>query len=133
MKQKINGEFYLLGSLINKAAVRGKSTVYFKNAYNHTRILSLLANQGYIATFQEHKGFIVVRLNPNSYGLPSFCINKAKRLSRTNLTATVGDIKKLHSRSGGLSTLLLSTDKGIMNSLNASEKGVGGKILFKLY
>jgi ribosomal protein S8 len=132
VKQSFKKDFYLLSSTINKAAARCKTMVFFKNCNAHNKVLSLLLKEGYILAYQIYKGFIVVRLRSSHRGIESVAIGASSRIGRDNLTVKLKDIKKLQQRSGSVSTLLLSTDKGILSSTDAIEKGVGGKILFKI-
>jgi ribosomal protein S8 len=132
MKQACGKDLYLLASVINKAASRNKTIVFFKSTSNHSRIMTLLAQQGFIASYQALNGFIVVRLNYTSKKTPVATIEKASRLGRSNRTIALSELKKMQQQSGGVSTLLLNTDKGILSSSTAIEKGLGGRVLFKL-
>ena len=130
MRQQINKEFYFLVSAINKAANKGRANMFFKNFTNHTSILSFLVRQGFIISYQLHKKFIFIKLRS---GLkPAMHVEKAKRVDRKDFTIELKDLKKVHQREGTVSLYALNTDRGLVTSLDAIEKGIGGQLLFKI-
>jgi len=129
-KQIFNKEFYSLVSSISSAMTRGRQTLFFKKVANHDRILSVLVREGFIISYQTHKMFIFIRLNaPKS---SATFVERAKRIARRNFSISLSELRSLHIRNGGIPNLVLSTDLGILSSVDAVEKGVGGRILFKI-
>ena len=51
-------------------------------------------------------------------------VEKAKRVNRKDFTIELKDLKKVHRRGGTVSLYALNTDKGLVTSLDAIEKGI---------
>lgn len=99
-------------------------------------ILQLLLNEGFITSFQTHKNFVVVRLKVT----PSIMLNNksftslepAQRVGRKNYTVSLKELLSMQRREGAAAYYILNTDKGLLTSFSAIEKGVGGKLLLKI-
>lgn len=128
MKQHFDKNFYLLVQNINKAYVRGYTTLFFKTQSNLKMLLLLLLKEGYIMSYQVYKSFIFIRLNTASDKRSVF--EKSKRVGRA-ATSSLRSLKHTQYVSGTSVFSVLSTDKGLLTSLTAVEKGVGGRMIFK--
>lgn len=135
-RQYYNAEFYHLISAIKKTVDRGREVLLFKATGNHSRILQLLLDEGFITSFQVHDSLVIIRIR-HSYklqmGQKRFClIELAKRIGRRNYTISLADLQRLQRREGGAAYYVLNTDRGLLTSFNAIEKCVGGDLLLKI-
>jgi ribosomal protein S8 len=135
-RQHYNKEFYHLISAIKKTMDRNREVLLFKATGNHSHILQLLLDEGFITSFQCYKGFIAIRLRQGGkVGLDQkrfSLIELAKRIGRRNHTISLTDLRLLQRREGGAAYYVLNTDKGLLTSFNAIEKCVGGELLLKI-
>lgn len=135
-KQHYNHEFYHLISSIKKTIDRNREVLLFKATGDHSKILQLLLNGGFITSFQPYKGFIAIRVrhvskiaaNQKRFNF----IELASRIGRKNYTISLKDLQLLQRREGGTAYYVLNTDKGLLTSFNAIEKCVGGDLLLKI-
>lgn len=132
MKQHMDKNLYLLMSSINKAYERNRTIIFFKTFSDHSKILSLLVQHGFIISYQNFKSFIIIRLSSNIGRASAAYITKATRYGRNNLTFNLADLRKVYQKTGDTAALLLNTDKGMLLTYKAVENGVGGKGLFKI-
>lgn len=135
-KQHYGKEFFHLMSAIKKALDKGHEVLFFKKQGNHTTILRLLLDEGFITSFQDHAGFVVVRLKVtslSSMNSKSFVtLESAHRIGRKNFTISLKELLSLQRREGGTAYYILNTDKGLLTSFAAIENSIGGKLLLKI-
>jgi ribosomal protein S8 len=136
-KQQYNKEFFHLILAIKKASDKNSEFVFFKKQSSHSLILKLLLAEGFIISFQEHPNFLVIRLRStiqNNFNTKSFSVLKTThRLSRKNLTVSLQELVSLQRREGASTYYILTTDQGLLTSFSAIEKGIGGKLLLKIF
>lgn len=115
---------------------RNREVLLFRSRGNHSRILQLLLNEGFITSFQSYDGFLVVRLRrveKAGIGQRRFnLIELAKRIGRRNHTISLNDLRLLQRREGGTAYYILNTDRGLLTSFGAIEKCVGGDLLLRI-
>lgn len=135
-KQHYNKEFFSLLATIKKASTKNLEFVFFKKQNNHNVILKLLLAEGFIFSFQDYSNFVIIRLKSaaqNNINSKSFTTLKTThRLSRKNFTVSLQELISLQRREGAATYYILTTDQGLLTSFAAIEKGVGGKLLFKI-
>jgi len=136
LKQHYNKEFFHLISSIKKTLDKNHAVLMFKTESNHNKILQMLLNAGFILSFQNQTGLIIIRLNlVESIGINkkrfSF-VESAYRIGRKNYTISLKDLLSLQRREGGAAYYVLNTDKGLLTSFDAIEKRVGGQLLLKI-
>jgi ribosomal protein S8 len=123
------GELQHLISSIKLAYIGHKETLVFRKKGTYGKVLDILVHNGLIKTYHELPTLLVIRLKvlricPPVVGftLPSACT------SITGLQA----LTRLQRRIGGSAYCVITTDRGIMTSLNAISQSIGGKILFNI-
>jgi small subunit ribosomal protein S8 len=136
LKQHYNKEFFHLISSIKKMLDKNHEILSLKITGNHSTILQLLLNEGFITSFQSYNNFVVIRAkyntkagsNSKQFGL----IELTGRISRRDYTVSLKDLLTLQRREGGAAYYVLNTDKGLLTSFNAIDKRVGGQLLLKI-
>ncbi len=119
---------------IKNANTAHKDTVSVAYSKLNDAILTLLAKEGYIASFSKTGKKVIksadVVLAYDETNAPK--ITSISRVSKLSRRMYVGakDIKPVRN---GYGTLVLSTPKGILSDVEAKKLNVGGEILFKIW
>lgn len=114
---------------IRNGQMARKATVVVPASQKKINILGVLAQEGYIHSFEvlgECKTQIAVHLKYFNKGQP--VIEKIKRVSRPGLRvyARKGRLPKVM---GGLGIAVISTSKGVITDKEATRLGQGGEVL----
>lgn len=128
--QHYNKEFFHFISAVNKTITKGLEILFFKKTGDYSKILKLLLDEGFISSFQEQAKFVIVRLKVTPKSI--YMLKTANRIGRKNFTVSFKELLSLQRREGFSTYYILNTDKGFLTSFLAIEKGVGGKLLFKI-
>lgn len=128
--QHYNKEFFHFISAISKIITKGLEILFFKKIGNYSTILKLLLDEGFISSFQEQDKFVIVRLKVTTKSI--YILKSSGRIGRKNFTVSFKELLALQRREGFSTYYILNTDKGFLSSFLAIEKGVGGKLLFKI-
>lgn len=137
-KQHYNKEFFNLIAAIKRASAKNLEVVFFKKRTNHTVILKLLQEEGFIFSYSDYPSFdfLVIRLKSapeSSINFKSFnTVEATPRLSRKNFIVSFQELVSLQRREGAVTYYIIITDQGLLTSFAAIEKGIGGKLLFKV-
>ena len=119
---------------IRNAGMRGKSTVMVPASKMRTRVLDVLADEGYIRGYEAATGTdghpaIEVSLK---YFEGASAIREMKRVSKPGrrVYMSVNDIPQVRQ---GLGVSIVSTSKGVMSDANARAANVGGEVLCTVF
>ncbi|MEL7258439.1 MAG: 30S ribosomal protein S8 [Pseudomonadota bacterium] len=119
---------------IRNAGMRGKSTVMVPASKMRTRVLDVLADEGYIRGFENatgKDGHPAIEVSLKYFeGAP--VIREMKRVSKPGrrVYMSVGDIPQVRQ---GLGVSIVSTSKGVMSDANARAANVGGEVLCTVF
>ena len=119
---------------IRNSQMRGKSTVSMPASKMRERVLSVLADEGYIRGFEATTGkdghpAIEVSLK---YFEGEPVIREMKRVSKPGrrVYLSVKDIPQVRQ---GLGVSIVSTSKGVMSDASARSQNVGGEVLCTVF
>lgn len=118
---------------IRNAQMRGKSAVHSPTSKMRVRVLTVLADEGYIRGFSEveKEGRTELQIELKYYeGQP--VIQDITRVSKPG-RRVYSSIKDLGLVRNGLGISILSTPKGVMSDAAARAQNVGGEVLCKVY
>jgi small subunit ribosomal protein S8 len=118
---------------IRNAQMRGKSAVHSPLSKMRVRVLTVLADEGYIRGFSEveKEGRTELQIELKYYeGQP--VIQDITRVSKPG-RRVYSSIKDLGLVRNGLGISILSTPKGVMSDAAARAQNVGGEVLCKVY
>lgn len=116
-------------ALINKAYSRGYNKVLLKSFNkNNFILLQTLVTDGLIISYKIYKNIAILYINNKLKTKPT--INISTKLNTKSIS--LDELRKNAKKNGFSSYYYLNTDKGILNSYDAINKNIGGKILFKI-
>jgi len=119
---------------IRNAGLRGKSTVMVPASKMRVRVLSVLADEGYIRGFEDTtdgRGHPAIEIGLKYFeGTPA--IREMKRVSKPGRRVYAG-AKDLPSVRQGLGVSIVSTPQGVMSDANARAANVGGEVLCTVF
>ncbi|MCZ7676608.1 MAG: 30S ribosomal protein S8 [Roseovarius sp.] len=119
---------------IRNAGMRGKSTVLVPASKMRVRVLEVLADEGYIRSFEDatdSRGHPAVEISLKYFeGAPA--IREMKRVSKPGRRVYAG-AKDLPSVRQGLGVSIVSTSRGVMSDANARAANVGGEVLCTIF
>ena len=119
---------------IRNAGMRGKSTILVPASKMRERVLSVLADEGYIRGFETatgKDGHPAIEVSLKYFdGAP--IIREMKRVSRPGRRVYAG-VRELPSVRQGLGVSIVSTPKGVMSDANARAANVGGEVLCTVF
>ncbi len=119
---------------IRNAQMRGKSTVLTPASKLRTRVLEVLADEGYIRGFEPTTGadgHPAIEISLKYYdGTP--VIRTLKRVSTPGRRVYMG-VKDIPQVRQGLGVSIVSTSKGVMSDANARSANVGGEVLCQIF
>ena len=119
---------------IRNSQMRGKSTVMMPASKMRERVLSVLADEGYIRGFEAttgKDGHPAIEVSLKYYeGEP--VIREMKRVSKPGrrVYLSVNDIPVVRQ---GLGVSIVSTSKGVMSDASARSHNVGGEVLCTVF
>ena len=119
---------------IRNSQMRGKSTVMMPASKMRERVLSVLADEGYIRGFEAttgKDGHPAIEVSLKYYeGEP--VIREMKRVSKPGrrVYLSVKDIPQVRQ---GLGVSIVSTSKGVMSDASARSHNVGGEVLCTVF
>ncbi len=119
---------------IRNGAMRGKSTVSTPASKMRTRVLDVLADEGYIRGYestQDTNGHPAIEISLKYFdGAP--VIREMKRVSKPGRRVYLGvnDIPQVRQ---GLGVAIVSTSKGVMTDASARSQNVGGEVLCTVF
>ncbi|MGR3289573.1 MAG: 30S ribosomal protein S8 [Paracoccaceae bacterium] len=119
---------------IRNAQMRGKSTVSTPASKLRTRVLEVLADEGYIRGFEATTGadgHPAIEISLKYFdGAP--VIRTLKRVSKPGRRVYMGvnDIPQVRQ---GLGVSIVSTSKGVMSDASARVANVGGEVLCQIF
>ncbi len=118
---------------IRNAQLRGHAVVKTPTSRLRERVLEVLAQQGYIASFcrvdQGARSEFEIELKYHD-GLP--VIRRLERVSKPG-RRIYASVKNMPVFQNGLGISILSTPKGVMSDATAREERVGGEILCRVF
>lgn len=115
---------------IRNAALRKLDTTKLLHSNVVEATLKILEQKGYVESYnvvsEDNKKFINVVLKYDETG--KSVINELKRISKPGRRVYKGkdEIKRFKN---GYGTIIVSTNKGVLNNDDAHKEGVGGEIL----
>jgi len=119
---------------IRNAMTAGHETLTFPASHVKARILEILQQEGYIASYERKdddgpQGVLDVKLKWHA-GQPA--IEGLRRVSRPGQRryASCDDIPKVRN---GLGIMIVSTSKGLMTDRAARKAGVGGELICSIW
>lgn len=114
---------------VKNAAQRGHATVSVPNVRVVKNVLNILAQEGYIESFEAKELEVVVTLK---YDNKTSVISKFEIVSKPSkrVYKKAGDIPSYYN---GLGVTILSTSKGVLSDSQAIEAGVGGEVLCQVF
>jgi len=119
---------------IRNAQMRGKSTVLTPASKLRTRVLEVLADEGYIRGFEPTTGadgHPAIEISLKYYdGTP--VIRTLKRVSTPGRRVYMG-VKDIPQVRQGLGVSIVSTSKGVMSDANARSANIGGEVLCQIF
>jgi len=119
---------------IRNAQLRGKSTVITPASKLRTRVLEVLADEGYIRGFEPTTGadgHPAIEISLKYFdGTP--VIRTLKRISTPGRRVYMG-VKDIPQVRQGLGVSIVSTSKGVMSDANARSANVGGEVLCQIF
>ena len=114
---------------IRNAITAKKETVEIPASNMKKAIADILLSEGYVKDVKlvedGYNGKIAVTLK---YGDKKSVINGLQRVSKPGLRSYSG-VEDMPKVLGGLGTVILSTNKGILTGKQAKAQGVGGEVL----
>jgi len=114
--------------LLKNASLTKKESIYCKYNYNFEKILKILYIEGIIQSYYivglKSKIKIFFRYNQTISRL-----NFLKIVSNASKSCNIS-LEKLYKISEGEKILIFSTSKGLLTSLKAKKRKVGGTLLF---
>ena len=119
---------------IRNSQMRGKSTVSMPASKMRERVLSVLADEGYIRGFEAttgKDGHPAIEVSLKYFeGTP--VIREMKRVSKPGrrVYLSVNDIPQVRQ---GLGVSIVSTSKGVMSDASARSHNVGGEVLCTVF
>ncbi len=119
---------------IRNSQMRGKSTVSMPASKMRERVLSVLADEGYIRGFEAttgKDGHPAIEVSLKYFeGTP--VIREMKRVSKPGrrVYLSVNDIPVVRQ---GLGVSIVSTSKGVMSDASARSHNVGGEVLCTVF
>ncbi|WP_299849206.1 30S ribosomal protein S8 [uncultured Roseovarius sp.] len=119
---------------IRNSQMRGKSTVTMPASKMRERVLSVLADEGYIRGFEAatgKDGHPAIEVSLKYFeGTP--VIREMKRVSKPGrrVYLSVKDIPQVRQ---GLGVSIVSTSKGVMSDASARSHNVGGEVLCTVF
>lgn len=127
---------YVFGRIAegSRAGVRKIYLVKRCNYYNE--ILDFFVQNGYIKGFHQFNELLVIYFGATPRGIlgVNFALRRVQTIRWVNRrhSLTVKDLKRLQRKMAG-SSLILSTDAGILTLDGALHRHVGGYPLFRIY
>ena len=116
---------------IRNAHMRGKDTVYTPASQMRKAVLTVLAQEGYIADFATDEKTSGLHIQLKYYrGEP--VIREIKRVSKPGWRVYTS-VEKMPLVRNGLGIFILSTSKGVMSDATARKQNVGGEILCEVF
>lgn len=119
---------------IRNAQMRGKSTVFTPASKLRTRVLEVLADEGYIRGYEATTGVDghpAIEISLKYYeGTP--VIRTLKRVSKPGRRVYMG-VKEIPQVRQGLGVSIVSTSKGVMSDANARSANIGGEVLCQVF
>lgn len=119
---------------IRNAGLRGKSTVSVPGSRMRTRVLGVLADEGYIRGFEDStdaRGHPAIEISLKYFeGAPA--IREMKRVSKPGRRVYTG-VKDIPQVRQGLGVSIVSTSKGVMSDANARAANIGGEVLCTVF
>ena len=119
---------------IRNAQMRGKSTVSCPASKMRERVLTVLADEGYIRGFEAttgENGHPALEISLKYFdGAP--VIREMKRVSKPGRRVYLG-VKDIPSVRQGLGVSIVSTPKGVMSDASARSQNVGGEVLCTIF
>jgi small subunit ribosomal protein S8 len=120
---------------IRNGLIANHSHVSVPKSNMKERIIELLVEEGFIASFEEIEGTpynsLKMELKYNSVtGLP--VISEIKRISKPSRRLYYG-VSELHPYKNGFGVYLLSTSKGVITDRTARKLNVGGELLCSIW
>lgn len=103
----------------------GKVEVWVRFSNLIEKIMKLLQKHGYIDSFKQKEGKLLVTLKYNGR-VPA--LTDIKRVSKPSLRVYRG-VKELPSVLNGLGVAIISTPKGVLSDREARKAKVGGEVL----
>ena len=119
---------------IRNSQMRGKSTVSMPASKMRERVLSVLADEGYIRGFEAatgKDGHPAIEVSLKYYeGTP--VIRELKRVSKPGRRVYMG-VNDVPTVRQGLGVSIVSTSKGVMSDASARSNNVGGEVLCTVF
>ncbi len=119
---------------IRNAGMRGKSTVSVPASKMRTRVLDVLADEGYIRGYEPSTGsdgHPAIEISLKYFeGAP--VIREMKRVSKPGRRVYMS-VKDIPSVRQGLGVSIVSTSQGVMSDANARAANVGGEVLCTVF
>ena len=119
---------------IRNAQKSGKDSVTIPHSKLKNKILDIFKNEGYISNYEENnsngKLFISIGLKYDKNGMP--VIHSIERISKPGIKKYVS-CKEIKPVMGGMGTLIISTNKGIVTNRKAKKEKVGGEVICKIW
>ena len=119
---------------IRNAGMRGKSTVSVPASKMRSRVLDVLADEGYIRGYEPstgNDGHPAIEISLKYFeGAP--VIREMKRVSKPGRRVYMS-VKDIPSVRQGLGVSIVSTSKGVMSDANARAANVGGEVLCTVF
>ncbi|MEE9389583.1 MAG: 30S ribosomal protein S8 [Paracoccaceae bacterium] len=119
---------------IRNAQLRGKSSVSTPASKLRTRVLEVLADEGYIRGFEPSTGadgHPAIEISLKYYdGSP--VIHTLKRVSKPGRRVYMG-ANEIPQVRQGLGVSIVSTSKGVMSDANARSANIGGEVLCQIF
>ena len=125
---KLNTIYFLL--TLKNASMNRSESVKVKLNNTHLEILSKLYEFGFIQSYKiikENNFFVVVVML--RYAFNKSFLNNIKIISKPSKECYMS-LKNIYNISDKKLFMFLSTNKGILNSLDCKKQNVGGKALF---
>ncbi|QIE47035.1 30S ribosomal protein S8 [Pseudohalocynthiibacter aestuariivivens] len=119
---------------IRNSQMRGKSTVMTPASKMRTRVLDVLADEGYIRGYEAmtgDDGHPAIEISLKYFdGAP--VIREMKRVSKPGRRVYLG-VHDIPSVRQGLGVSIVSTSKGVMSDASARSHNVGGEVLCTVF
>ena len=119
---------------IRNSQMRGKSTVMTPASKMRERVLTVLADEGYIRGFEHVTGIDghpAIEISLKYFdGAP--VIREMKRVSKPGRRVYLG-VNDIPSVRQGLGVSIVSTSKGVMSDASARSQNVGGEVLCTIF
>ncbi len=120
---------------IRNAQTAGHPAVSIPASKNKERILKVLADEGFIASFEvlkdaKNMAFIKVYLRYQENNVP--VIKEINRISRPGKRVYVAQ-DDIPSFKGGLGVVIVSTSQGMLSGKEAVKQGLGGELICSVF